>query len=80
MDLSANESMTKLRASATIIPSVGHSRVSPAEYLSPIAQVISNNPARSKACHALIADSRLVRLPLASVSPCKLREIARTLS
>src|SRR4051812_36527120 len=42
---------TKLRPSAAIVASVGHSRVRPAEYLSPIAQVISNNPARSRACH-----------------------------
>jgi hypothetical protein len=44
--------------------------VRPAEYFSPIAQVISNTPARSKACHPFmsrIASVESSRLPLLAV-------------
>src|SRR5215813_12050230 len=87
MDLSASDIIRKLKPRATIVASVGHSRVRPAEYLSPIAQVISNTPARSKACHPFTChpfmgriasvESHRARWPLASGSPCNLREIGR---
>src|SRR5215475_8780306 len=60
MDLSASDIIRKLKPRATIVASVGHGRVRPAEYLSPIAQVISNTPARSKACQAFICRIALV--------------------
>src|SRR5262245_49744627 len=82
--------MTKLSPRATIVASVGHSRVRPAEYLSPIAQVISNNPASSRACHPFTChpfmdriaavESHLARLLLASVAPCNLREMGATVA
>jgi hypothetical protein len=38
---------------ATIVPTVGHSRVKPALYFSPIAQPISNNPATISRTHGM---------------------------
>ncbi|HEU0302059.1 MAG TPA: hypothetical protein VFR37_21570 [Longimicrobium sp.] len=60
---SAVASSQKLAPMAESVPTLGHSRVNPSVYLSPIAQITSSNPAITRNTHA-IAPSTAVVTPL----------------
>jgi hypothetical protein len=57
-DFIATPSNPRLMTIAATVPTVGHSFVKPSVYFSPMAQPISNNPARTRTTHGIAIPSR----------------------